>query len=143
MMDYSTVDAEELEDEINLRQAVGPEGRTKGITRHNCTISYVVNNWEATYNLTPALPCTMCGIRLTLSVSCQWFGPLKKKTKTVVRVSHWIQCKCAQQEFSSSYLIKWPNRHKFKEWKVSEHTPLQLIGEWNRCLRHKIKAQIL
>jgi len=144
MIDYgklNTKEQEELEDEIKLRQDIGPDGRTEGITRYDHDeIPTVWCSWRIHYNPLQVLPCTMCDYRPTLTASCHWRVPLKRTRRTHVGLSYWIQCKCDQQEFSAEYILKWPGRHGYK---VSKHTPLQLIGEWNRHLRHKVKCPML
>jgi hypothetical protein len=144
MIDYSKLkpkEQEELEDEIQLRQDIGPEGRTEGIARYSHpAIPAVWCSCRIHYTPSQVLPCTMCHYRPTLTASCHWRVPLKRSTRTQVGISYWIQCKCVQQEFSAKYIIKWPGKHGYK---ASEHTPLQLIGEWNRHLRHKVKHPML
>ena len=71
MIDYSKVDAEELQDEIDLRQRVGPDGRTQGISKIFGLYhpefnpdpeagAYVCNHWNISYKPAQALTCTMC-----------------------------------------------------------------------------------
>jgi hypothetical protein len=156
MIDYTKIDAEKLENEIYHRQQMGPEGRTQGIVRITCrccpeSIDYpdVHRHWQSTYKPQKALPCTMCGQRPILTASCSWHGVVREDCESRVDVSYWIECKCGcKQEFRAEWLIPWPPASKSLRtngayYKVSYHTALQLIGEWNRSLRHSVKARTM
>jgi hypothetical protein len=142
MIDYTKIDAEKMEDQIYHRQQMGPEGRTQGIVRITCrccpeSIEYpdVHRHWQSTYKPQQALPCTMCGQCPKLTASCSWHGVVREDCES-------------KQEFQAEWLIPWPLaseslRTNGAYYKVSYHTALQLIGEWNRFLRCKIKARIM
>jgi hypothetical protein len=146
-MDYSKVDAEELKEEIYLRQQMGIPDVLPRISRISCRCCHepilsVSLHGRDHYKPRQALPCLMCGHQPMLTAACSWRGGHGKNWNA--RVSYWIECKCGQ-EFSARKILPHPayiGRTKFNHISIP-HTALQLIGEWNRMLRHKIKARQL
>ena len=148
-MDYSKVDADELKEEIYLRQMMGIPDVLPRISRISCRcctypIMSVALHWKDHYKPRQALPCLMCCHQPILTAACSWVGGHGKEWNT--HVSYWIECKCGpRQEFTADKLVPHPaylGRTKFDRISIP-HTALQLIGEWNRMLRHKIKARQL
>jgi len=156
MIDYSKLNSKEqerLQDEIDSRKSMGPDGRTQGIYKiigiYHPEFNPdpegepygVFNRWHTSYKLAQALPCEMCNERPILTAHCSWGGSIEGDdgSETSVDVKYWIECKCGQrQEFCAEHFVKGP-----KISKISYHTPLQLIGEWNLSLRRKIKARYI
>ena len=153
MIDYGKVDAEELQDQIDRRRSLGPDGRVSGIWRliglYHPEFNPdpegdpygVFNRWQTSYKPAQALKCEMCDERPVLTAHCSWSGSIEggDGSETSVDVKYWIECKCGQrQEFCAEHFIRWP-----KGSKTSYHTAIQLIGEWNRSLRRKIKKRYI
>jgi hypothetical protein len=148
-MDYSKVDADELKEEIYHRQMMGIPDVLPRISRISCScchepIMSVALHWKDHYKPRGALPCLMCGHQPILTAACSWVGGHGKEWNTYV--SYWIECKCGpMQEFSANKIVPHPayiGRTRSDHISIP-HTALQLIGEWNRMLRHKIKARQL
>ena len=137
------VDSDELKEEIYLRQMMGIPDVTPRILRISCRccsepITSVSLHWRDHYKPRQALPCLMCGHPPILTASCSWHGGHRMEWRT--NVSYWIMCKCGpRQEFSARKIVPHPARSHIS----IPHTAVQLIGEWNRMLRHKIKANQL
>ena len=148
-MDYNKVDSDELKEEIYHRQMIGIPDVLPRITRISCScclrpIKSVSLHWSDHYKPRQALPCLMCGHQPILTAACSWVGGHGKEWNT--NVSCWIECKCGpRQEFSADKIV--PHTGDIARTKSDHisipHTALQLIGEWNRMLRHKIKARQL
>jgi hypothetical protein len=83
----------------------------------------------------------MCGHQPILTAACSWRRGDGEEWNT--RLDYWIERKCGpRQEFIAKNLIPHPahtGRIKFEHISIP-HTALQLIGEWNRLLKQKIKA---
>ena len=146
-MDYSKVDSDELKEEIYHRQQMGIPDVLPRITRISCRcradpIVWVNLHWSDRYKPRQALPCMMCGHQPILTASCSWHGGDGEEWDT--KVDYWIECKCGpRQEFRARNLVPRPayTGHTKLNYISIPHTALQLIGEWNRSLRHKIKAR--
>jgi hypothetical protein len=148
-MDYSKVDSDELMEEIHHRQMMGIPDVLPRISRISCSCCHepvmsVALHWKDHYKPRQALPCLMCGRQPILTAACSWVGGHGNEWAT--HVNHWIECKCGpKQEFSADKLVPHPAYlagTKFDRISIPQ-TALQLIGEWNRMLRHKIKARQL
>jgi hypothetical protein len=148
-MDYSKVDADELKKEIYHRQLMGILDVLPRITRISCRCcpdpDVLVNlHWSNSYQPRQALPCLMADHQPILAAACSWRGVDGEEWNT--HVDYWIECKCGQrQEFRAENLIPHPagtGRRKFDHISIP-HTASQLIGEWNRSLRQKIKARTM
>jgi hypothetical protein len=148
-MDYSKVDADELKEEIYLRQLIGITDVLPRITRiySRCCPDQIVSvnlHWSSSYRPPQALPCLMCGHQPILTAACSWRGGAWDVWRA--KVNYWIECKCGpRQEFRAENLIPHPagtGPIRF-DYVSIPHTALQLIGEWNRSLRQKIKARTM
>jgi hypothetical protein len=142
-------DADELKEEICRRQEIGIPDVLPRITRISCRccpdpIVSVNLHWSDRYKPRQALPCLMCGHQPILTAACSWRGGNGEEWAT--KANYWIECKCGpRQEFRAMNLIPYPAQNeRAKFGHISRpHTALQLIGEWNRSLRQKVKARTM